>query len=253
MITRENFDLLCLAWTAIAMVLFPVLLKVRQPYGKHVSNKWGPMIGNNLGWFIMELPALLVFCYFLGMNFNISNLLVLVAGCLWCLHYIHRAVIFPFLLRTRGKKMPLLIVMFAVLFNTVNGFLNGYWLSHFAGNTVPDEGSELRIIAGALLFVGGFAVNKYHDSVLIQLRKVTKSGYQVPVSGLFRFVSCPNYLGEIIAWTGFLLVTLSLPALSFLVWTLVNLVPRAIDHHQWYLREFPDYPADRKAIFPFLI
>jgi hypothetical protein len=253
MIAERDFNVLCLAWIAVAVVLFPVLLKVRQPYGKHVSDKWGPMISNTTGWFIMELPALLVFCYFLSRNFNPANLMVLAAGSLWCLHYIHRAVIFPFLLRTRGKKMPLLIVSFAVLFNTVNGFLNGYWLSHFAENAGPESGNELRILTGVILFLGGFSVNKYHDTVLINLRKATSGGYQVPVRGLFRYVSCPNYLGEIIAWTGFYLVTYSLPALSFLVWTFVNLVPRALDHHKWYRREFPGYPSDRKAIFPFLM
>ncbi len=32
-----------------------------------------------------------------------------------------------------------------------------------------------------------------------------------------------------------------------------NLIPRALDHHKWYRKEFSDYPANRKAVFPFLV
>lgn len=250
---QEKFNLICWGWIAMAVLLLPLLLKVKQPYGKHASDKWGPMMSNRLGWFVMELPALLVFVFSLGINFDAGNLTVLAAGFLWCLHYIHRAVIYPFLIRTKGKKMPVLIVIFAICFNSVNGFINGYWLSHFSGSFVSSGWTNPRIIAGIILFITGFAINKYHDSLLIQLRKKSLSGYRIPYNGMFSFVSCPNYFGEIISWTGFFVVTLSLPALAFLVWTIVNLVPRALDHHQWYKNEFPDYPPERKAVFPFLL
>ncbi|MBK6611366.1 MAG: hypothetical protein IPG29_10875 [Sphingobacteriales bacterium] len=36
------------------------------------------------------------------------------------------------------------------------------------------------------------------------------------------------------------------------VWTFANLVPRAVAHHQWYHKQFANYPPYRKAIFPFL-
>ncbi|RZP06573.1 MAG: hypothetical protein EVA44_02745 [Flavobacteriales bacterium] len=31
-----------------------------------------------------------------------------------------------------------------------------------------------------------------------------------------------------------------------------DLIPRALNHHQWYKNYFSDYPTNRKAIFPFL-
>ena len=64
----------------------------------------------------------------------------------------------------------------------------------------------------------------------------------MPTGGLFRYVSCPNYLGEIVEWTGFALVMGALPGFAFLAWTLANLVPRALEHHRWYRATFPDYP-----------
>ena len=71
--------------------------------------------------------------------------------------------------------------------------------------------------------------------------------------GFFRFVSCPNYLGEIVEWTGWAIISWSLPGLAFAVWTAANLLPRALTHHRWYRQNFPDYPRDRKAILPLLL
>ena len=253
MISLEKFNLICWIWIGIGAITFPILFKVKQPYGRHAGNNWGPMINNKLGWFLMELPALFVFLYFVRQTSNWLNFLLLVAVSLWSLHYVHRAIIFPFRLKTKGKKMPVLIVLSAIFFNTVNGFINGYWLAHFAPEDKMEFSTDLRIVIGAFIFVIGFFINQYHDQILINLRKEKSTGYQIPYGGFFKLVSCPNFLGEIITWLGFFIVGLSLPAFAFLFWTMVNLVPRALDHHKWYKNEFPDYPKNRKAIFPFLI
>ena len=62
----------------------------------------------------------------------------------------------------------------------------------------------------------------------------------------------PNYLGEIVVWSGWALATWSLPGLAFAVWTIANLAPRARSHHTWYQETFPDYPAERKALVPWM-
>jgi 3-oxo-5-alpha-steroid 4-dehydrogenase 1 len=251
--THETFNLVCWLWIGVAAITFPIVLKVAQPYGRHSKKNWGPMMNNRLGWFIMEMPALFIFGYFVFSGANLLNSLVLIAVLIWGLHYIHRVLIYPFQIKTSGKKIPLVIVIFAICFNTVNGTLNGYWLAHFAPDYHSKVFLNLRLIAGVVLFLAGYVINKYHDSLLIKLRTTSEKGYQIPYGGLFKFVSCPNFLGEIISWTGFALVTLNLPALSFLIWTLVNLTARAIDHHKWYLKEFPEYPKERKAVIPFLL
>jgi protein-S-isoprenylcysteine O-methyltransferase Ste14 len=74
-----------------------------------------------------------------------------------------------------------------------------------------------------------------------------------PYGGMFNYVTSPQYLGEITAWTGFLLLTSSPTALPVLLITLANLVPRAFENHKWYLEKFKGaYPADRTALIPFL-
>ena len=70
---------------------------------------------------------------------------------------------------------------------------------------------------------------------------------------MYKYVSYPNYLGEIMEWTAFALMTWSLAGLSFAIWTIANLVPRAIAGHEWYNKTFEDYPKNRKAILPYLL
>ena len=78
-------------------------------------------------------------------------------------------------------------------------------------------------------------------------------GYKIPRGGLYERVSCPNYLGELLEWTGWAIATWSLAGLSFAVYTAANLVPRAVAHHRWYRETFPDYPPARRAVIPFVL
>ena len=78
------------------------------------------------------------------------------------------------------------------------------------------------------------------------------TGYQIPRGGMFELVSCPNYLGETIEWSGYAMCTGSLAGLAFAFYTFANLAPRAQQHHHWYKETLPAYPANRKAYIPFL-
>ena len=148
--------------------------------------------------------------------------------------------------------MPLAIVLSGVFFNTINAGLNGYFLCYI-GNYGLAWFSSWQFYVGLFLFMAGLILNFKADHILISLRKTGEKGYSIPIGWPFRFVSCPNYLGEIIEWMGFAIMAWNLPALSFFVWTFANLVPRGSDHHRWYVREFQDYPKRRKAVFPFIL
>ena len=253
MMSHETFNIVCWIWIGVAVIIFPILLKVTPPYGRHSKNNFGPMINNRLGWFLMEFPALAIFGYYLVFKADLLNVLILVPALLWGVHYIHRVLIFPLQLRTARKKIPALIVFLAFIFNIINGFLNGYWYVQFAPEFRSGVVIDLRLISGVIIFISGFVINKYHDSILIKLRPLKGDGYKIPYGGLFRYVSCPNFFGEIISWAGFALAAFNLPALTFLIWTLINLTTRALDHHRWYIKEFPEYDKDRKALIPFLL
>ena len=88
---------------------------------------------------------------------------------------------------------------------------------------------------------------------MVRLRAPGESGYKIPRGGLYRWVSCPNYFGELLEWLGWALATWSTAGLAFAVYTAANLVPRALAHHRWYQERFDDYPAERKAVVPLVL
>lgn len=244
-----TFNLINLAWIGIAVATFLTLVikKIRAPYGRHANDKWGKMIPNKWGWVIMELPALLIFPLVATFGPREKDVLSWLLIGMWTLHYLNRTAIFPFRLRTKGKKMPLTIVFSAIFFNSINGFLNGY----FIGFIAPPDNNWLTwtVFLGLAIYFIGFAINNITDTKLINLRKEDK-GYQIPRGWLFRYISCPNHFGEMIEWIGFAIVGMSLPAWTFAIWTACNLIPRTLNHHAWYKEKFPDYPKNRKAFFP---
>ena len=93
-------------------------------------------------------------------------------------------------------------------------------------------------------------INIRSDNILFSLRRNSIGDYKIPKEGLFKWISCPNYLGEIIEWCGWALATWSLAGLSFAIWGMANLIPRARSNHKWYLENFSDYPSERKALVP---
>ena len=171
---------------------------------------------------------------------------------LFSIHYINRTFIFPFRIHTKGKKMPLLIAASGIFFNLINGFSLGYYFKYFSKYS-EEWFLDIRFILGLSLFVAGMIINWKADDILIHLRKPNEIHYTIPRSNLFRWISCPNLLGELIEWLGFAILCWNLPALTFFIWTAANLIPRALSHHRWYKEKFPDYPADRKAIIPFCL
>jgi protein-S-isoprenylcysteine O-methyltransferase Ste14 len=95
-------------------------------------------------------------------------------------------------------------------------------------------------------------LNKQADRTLRKLRGPGETGYKIPRGGAYTWVSCPNYLGEIVEWLGWALATWSPAGLAFAAYTAANLVPRALANHRWYRERFPDYPAERRAVIPYL-
>jgi steroid 5-alpha reductase family enzyme len=135
----------------------------------------------------------------------------------------------------------------------VNGYLNGRWLFSLSPERPAAWLTSGPFMLGVLLFAVGYAVHVLADRELRRLRRQSGGAYVVPRGPLFRLVSCPNYMGELIEWTGWALATWCLPGLVFALWTAANLVPRALSHHVWYRANFADYPRARRAIVPYLL
>ncbi len=234
-----------------AAIVFIILFFVSAPYGRFVRRGWGPVMPARWAWILQELPAfsviLLCFIYFEAWDNPMNWVFLLI----WESHYFQRTFIYPFQFASGSKPYPALLVIFAIIFNSINGFVNGYFLFHLADYD-NSWFTDPRMIMGIIIFAAGYFINKQSDSILKKLKKQNQGEYAIPHGGWFRFVSCPHYFGEILEWTGWAILTWSLPGLAFAVFTFANLAPRAWSHHKWYRKKFPDYPKQRRAVIPFI-
>lgn len=231
---------------------FVALLFLEAPYGRFTRGGWGVTLSARWAWAIMEFPAALsiLMMALLSSGYGPIPLIFL---AVWEIHYLYRTFVYPRLLRGSGSKyMPIVLVLMAILYNVGNGYVNGY---NLFVRRVYDASwlADPRFIAGMAVFACGMVMHIGSDRTLQKLRPAGTREYGVPHGGMFRFVSSPNYLGEIIQWGGFALATWSVAGLSFAVFTVANLLPRALSNHRWYQETFPDYPRERRAIIPFLL
>jgi 3-oxo-5-alpha-steroid 4-dehydrogenase 1 len=243
------FDGLLVAAFVLAAGVFILLFFISAPYGRHVRKGWGPGLNNKLAWVLMEAPSPVFFSLFFLTGTNAVTVTSIVFLVMWEAHYIHRAFLYPFGLRG-GRNMPATVVAIGITFNLMNAYLNGRWLFHFSPGYGNGWLGDPRFIAGTALFIIGYFINRQADLALRALREGGGAGYRVSNSYFYRLVSSPNYLGEILIWTGWAVATWSPAGLAFAVWTVANLAPRARSNHQWYRDTFPDYPPERKALVP---
>lgn len=240
-------------WGMLALVAAVYLFIRPAPYGRHHRPGFGPALNARLAWLVMEAPSPLGMVLFFVLGNRPANVVALVFLALWLVHYVYRAFVYPWLLPEGARPMPLMVVVSGVFFNNVNAYLNGCWLFVLGPARAPAWLGSPAFLLGGGAFFAGLVVHVLADRDLRRLRRRSGGQRAVPTGRLFALVSCPNYAGEIVEWTGFALATWSPGALVFALWTVANLLPRAVQHHAWYRRHFPDYPADRRALLPRLL
>ena len=269
-----------LGWSMLGTAVFTFFLtsQITAPYGKFQASKgWGMLVPARLSWFIMEspnlfMPMVISYVYLGNWNSCYQRLQLHPANmCLFAMyqfHYIHRSIIYP-LFRINGachKPMPVSVMLMAFSYCMWNGALQSLALLEVV-QYPHDWLLEWNVGFGMVVYFIGFLINVRSDSILLDLKSSTgmttpstaKKGssspserYRIPYGGMFQYVSCANYWGEIVEWTGFALASWSLAGVAFAVFTFCNLAPRARRHHQWYRDTFPTYPPQRKAVIPFV-
>jgi 3-oxo-5-alpha-steroid 4-dehydrogenase 1 len=235
----------------LSVVIFSFSLFVAGPYGRYPRTRWsGPSLPGWLAWMLMEAPQLVGFFLWFVLGQRHTNLVARVFLGMWTFHYVYRTLVYPFL--NRSRSMPLSIVGTGFLLNIGFSYLNGRWLFTLGPEHPASWLTGLPFLLGAFLFFGGFILCSSSDRILRRLRPAGETGYRIPTGGGYRWVSCPNYLGEVIQWIGWAVATWSLAGLTIALITAANLVPRARLHHRWYQSTFPEYPTGRRALVPFV-
>lgn len=251
----NGFDIFLLVMAVTALPVFIALFFIDAGYGKFYNPKWGPAVGNRLGWVLMESPvffAMLALWWFSDMRGDVARIVFFL---LFELHYFQRSFVFPMLIRGKGK-MPLSIILMAVIFNLLNAAMQGGWIFYVSEPEHYTAGwlESPQFIAGTLIFFAGMFINIQSDSIIRGLRKPGDTRHYLPKKGLYRYVTSANYFGEFVEWCGFALLTWSWAGVLFAVWTFANLAPRAARIYERYKVEFADELDVKKVkrMLPFI-
>lgn len=233
-----------------------------SPYGRFASDQWGGInLNPKLGWWLMEIPATVVFFWFFlsgGPNWGIT---ALVLGAIWALHYGNRGWFFPLSIRVaknRRSTFSVIVMALGMFVTGIHGYLNAQWFTEFGTHLRLAWLTDPRFIIGVIIYACGLGLIVHSEAVVRNLRapggkSSGQSDYKIPYGGGYRFVSSPQYLGELVAWAGFSIFTWGLPGVMIFLISAGNLVPRAFTTHRWYKEKFSDYPANRKALIPYVL
>jgi len=126
------YKIFLVALFAFAAIAYFSLLLISAPYGRHISKGWGYTVRAKLGWLIMEFPAFafIIILFFTGNKR--TSIVAIIFLLMWTIHYFQRTFIYPFLMKGGEKNFPVVIIVFALGFNIINGYVNGNYLFHFA-------------------------------------------------------------------------------------------------------------------------
>jgi len=294
------YELLRKLFAVIPPIITPLTYMIDAPFGRFAPTEDSIFVVDGIkSWMVMELVAPIVFSYTfwrapLNLLPNWTPHLKLyqpatLLATFFLLHYLNRAIISP--LRTPSRsKSHLMVVFSAILFNSVNGFLVGAYLSSPIGRQFLNGAFERPTFwFGVGVWLVGLTGNILHDEILFDIRRKAKAKgkgkeeshnnskskpkpkakehYAIPHGWLFDYVSFPNYFCEWVEWLGFAIAAAPPPSFvsqiaffntlhppwMFLLSELFLMAPRALKSHQWYKDTFPDYPKDRKAVIPYLL
>lgn len=251
--TIEGFNILLIVMTAIAAIVFVTLYFVEAGYGMLFDKKWGFPIPNKVAWVCMEAPVFFVMLAMWVGSERRFDTVPLLMFLFFELHYLQRSFIFPLLMKGKSR-MPVGIMAMGIVFNLLNGYIQGEWIFRLAPEGMYADGwlGTPQFIIGTLAFFCGMGINLQADHIVRHLRRPGDTNHYLPQGGMFRYVTSANYFGELVEWCGFAILTWSASGALFAWWTFANLVPRANTIWHKYKTMFGDAVGSRKRIIPFI-
>ena len=148
--------------------------------------------------------------------------------------------------------------------------VSGMWVSIcvICALTGISNGIELTSVTyiGIVIFIIGFAVEIISDNQKTNFRKIEDNKDKFITTGLWKYSRHPNYLGEIILWTGvaiisysslevYQLFTLISPIFTYLLLVNVsgiNLLEKSGEKKWGHLNEYKEYKKKTPRLFLFL-
>src|SRR5688572_29867647 len=200
-----------------AFAAFTVLgsLFVQSPYGRFASDKMGINLNPKLGWWLMEIPATVVFLWFYVQGPRATEAMPLVLALIWMIHYGNRGWFFPLSIRVvpdKKSSFSVTVMTMGMFVTAIHGYLNATWFSRLGTHLTNDWFTDPCFLLGVAVYYTGFFLIVQSESIVRNLRDPAKlaageTGYKIPYGGAYRWVSSPQYLGELTAWAGFAIMT----------------------------------------------
>lgn len=169
-------------------------------------------------------------------------------------HYIKRECETLFVHRFSNDSMPI----FNLLKNSFHywvifGFVNMYFFLHPEYRPPRWAKSKKFMATIVVLFVLLEYLNLQTHFTLRNLRKPGTTTRGIPHGWGFQWVSCANYWWEFLAWILFCIQSGHPGSFIFLLVGTVQMMIWGVDKHNRYLKDFADYPKNRKIMFPFIL
>lgn len=220
-------------------------------------------LGSQISWrtvFIAEYSGPLIIHQLLfGWYFSGLGLLQILAYTLTSFHYAKRLWESCYVHKFSHETMPL-----NNLFKNCAHYwlLSGLWMAkEIYSVPFPTTYSSLSTwsLIRIIMLVSGFIAaelgNLYSHVILARIRSSSNDNKKraIPRGFAFEWVSCANYMFESIAWLLFAILINNRSSWIFWILSTGQMYIWARKKHLKYLKEFPNYPRNRKAMFPFLI
>ncbi len=221
-------------------------------YSKFADREARFTLPSRLGMFLLYFPAVLLFPLTVGLSDEAPTTWHLVCAAMVSAHFGKRCLEALFIHKYSGVMNGFSVVMICGLYSTLSGLL-GWIAVHDVPSTLLQSPNFTPLwIPGFIIWSLGTAINAYHPVLLANLRPPGETGYKVPEGGLFRWIACPHYLGELIAWWGFSLIFHHVAAFVVTLTMTFYLSGRAYNTLKWYRGKDLELPAGWKRLVPFV-
>ncbi|XP_012522876.1 polyprenol reductase [Monomorium pharaonis] len=133
------------------------------------------------------------------------------------------------------------------------GFVRGSY-----GNVLLNKITMVKLVC-ALICIWSSYMQLKTNFILAKLRKnihgdIVSLEYKIPSGGLFKYVSSPLQLCEILIYTMLSAILWQASTYHYVTfWVIANQVYCAYITHQWYHKTFKNYPKERKILIPFIL
>lgn len=246
----DNFDIFSFI-NIIAAIFFTIYLtKHPLQVGPFVNQQGFPkpkkLLPDRTCFCVVNIVAIVVYCYF-----------SLVIPCYFTVPFVtfvgihlYRGLFYAFKRNKHSSEWPINTFIFTLTQKIIFSILAGVATALYIEQQLFDFWIILESIAILIAFVIQIKIDFY----LTGQRFVGPKGYRPLKGGLFDYVSCPNYLCELIIWICWgLILELNFGVISMWVWLIPTIYVRAVHRHRWLHRTFKgNLPKKQTPIFPFI-